>query len=102
MMSVAGPILRAVAHEFNARISEVTSGRKIGPLARARFVVALLLRWRGFSYPDIGWVLGRRDHSTAIHAVRRAQGDEELLLLAARMASGLGVQVPPSRVEALS
>jgi hypothetical protein len=41
--------------------------------AHARHLCALLLRERGLSFPEIGRVLGGRDHTTAMSAVARAQ-----------------------------
>ena len=53
---------------------------------RARALVALILRNRGFSYPRIGQWLGGRHHATLINAVRRIEGrlrDDEARLVEA-------------------
>lgn len=41
------------------------------PYVQARGLVAVILRERGLTYPQIGDKLGGRDHSTAIFLVRR-------------------------------
>ena len=52
---------------------------------RARSLVMLILRNRGFSYPRIGEWLGGRDHSTVINSVKRIEAtiraDERELVL---------------------
>ena len=64
-------LFRAICERYN-----VTSAKLTGPqrdIFKARAVLCWLLRRHGFSYPQIGMFL-KRDHTTIINAVKRAQG----------------------------
>lgn len=83
LMSVERPLLdalfEAAADACAVSVHDVLGASRDTCVARARHVIAYLLR-RDFrlSYPEIGMVLGR-DHTTAIHAVRRVEASAELL-----------------------
>lgn len=70
--------LRAVL-EAGAAMSGVAVHRLVGPertdrVAHVRFAIAWAVRRRyRVSYPTIAALLGRDDHTTAGHAVRRAE-----------------------------
>ena len=67
-------VITAPNHEMSRRARYV----------RARALVAVILRNRGFSYPRIGAWLGSRDSSTIINSVRRiVLADDERALVAA-------------------
>ena len=63
-------------------------GTRNGHVVRARHLVMLALHLRGNSYPQIGRWIGGRDHSTALHAVRKmlAQATPDEMALARRVA----------------
>jgi len=69
----------------------ISTVRIRGPLrhrmySRARFVAALVMRWDGWSFNEIGAELGGRDHSTTMQQVRSATHDLDLLAQAADIA----------------
>jgi hypothetical protein len=65
-------VLRAVAHEYSVRIGDIVAADRHQTKAIARHVAALLLRFVcRQSYTEIARTLARRDHTSAIHAVRR-------------------------------
>ena len=73
-------VLFAVAADrCNVRVAAIMSASRDTSVARARKVIAYVLR-RDFrlSYPEIGILLGR-DHTTAIHAVRAVEASASLL-----------------------
>lgn len=76
-------IFVAAADVCYVTVARVLSSSRDLSVARARHVVAYLLRVDcGMSYPQIGTVLGR-DHTTAMHAVRHVETTPELMTLAA-------------------
>ena len=65
-------ILRTVSRYYNFSPLEMRSIRRAARLCRARQVsMWLCFRMTGNSYPAIGRTHGGRDHTTAMHAVRR-------------------------------
>lgn len=70
-------IVEATAEAFNVTVYMLLGPQRDQKLARPRFAAAKLLREkRLMSYTRIGFALGRRDHTTALSQVRRA---DELL-----------------------
>ena len=66
-------LLRAVAVEFGLSQADLTGRSHRADKTRGRFAFVRLARVRlQASYPDISRTLGGRDHTTAIHAFRRA------------------------------
>lgn len=66
-------ILRATSTVFGVGIEDLIGPRRSRAVAHARFCAALLLRdICHLSYPEIAKELHRADHTTAVHAVRRA------------------------------
>lgn len=95
---MSGWVAVAPALGSTARMFEVTRQQLEGPrrwkwLARARFVAALVLRWAGLSYPEIGHALNK-DHKSVMHGVKRAAVDVELLAAARAVAAEIGVEAP--------
>lgn len=83
-MNPAADILRAVCTVFKISHDDLTGPSRLGHLVRARFAAVLLLREGAQpklngtrSNPQIGRLLGGRDHSTIIWAHQRGR---ELLL----------------------
>jgi hypothetical protein len=65
-------IERIVAGFFGATIADLHSSRKTRTVALARAMVMYLLRkYTDMSFPEIGRVMGRKNHSTVILASRR-------------------------------
>jgi hypothetical protein len=60
-----------VAQRFGVTWDEVTGPDRHRRIAGARQVAAWLLRKAGLSFPEIGRVLGARDHTTAMAAVQK-------------------------------
>lgn len=67
----------AVERAFAVKRLEMISHRRAPVCARPRFALCLLAtEFTDWSFPRIGAALGGRDHSTIIHAVRRARALE--------------------------
>lgn len=76
-------IFVAAADVCHVTVAQVLSTSRDLSVARARHLIAYLLRAdSGMSYPQIGTVLGR-DHTTVIHAVRHVETTPKLMTLAA-------------------
>ncbi len=77
-------VLQTVARETGVSVEEMRGARRTRHLVQARQVAAwLLARTRPeLSLPQIGRLLGGRDHTTIIHAIRTVEGSERLLALA--------------------
>jgi chromosomal replication initiator protein len=57
-----------VAAKLNVKISDIKSPKKNKNLVMARQITMFLAReLTGASFPDIGYKIGGRDHSTIIH-----------------------------------
>ncbi len=62
-------IVKTVAARLNVKISDIKSPKKNKNLVLARQTTMFLAReLTGASFPDIGYKIGGRDHSTVIHA----------------------------------
>ncbi len=68
-------ILDRVADVFGVTLADLTGPRRTPDLVQARFAAAYALRGHCQDMPlcAIGAVLGGRDHSTIINALRRAE-----------------------------
>lgn len=72
-----GVLLDLLGREFAVEPGHIIGGGRTKALSRARFALVMLLRERyQLSYPELGRMC-ECDHSTAIHAVQRAQGLED-------------------------
>lgn len=77
-------IMREASGIFGVPIEGLISSRRDAETALARHVVCYLAyKQTGLSLPAIGRLLGNRDHTTILHAVRRIEklleaGDEDL------------------------
>lgn len=65
-------ILEAVCEAFGFQARQIRGEQRDQGMCFARFAFVLLARREGYTYPRIGRFL-HRDHSTAIHAARRAK-----------------------------
>ena len=94
----------AVAHDLS--VADMLSGRRLRHHAYARFHAAARLRDETrLSLPQIGRRLGGRDHSTAIHAIKRfhdlaAQGVFEPFGVSAVQAAGMSRTGPECEADA--
>lgn len=101
----ADAILRAVSLRFDVPVDDIKGRGRSKTVSLARLAAYWLLKHRGLSYPEIGRVLGNRDHTTAMSGVRRV---EELRAvnptLAARLDSLLDpmAKTRPADEEALT
>lgn len=69
----------AVARHFSIRVSDLKSKERSQRVALPRQITMYLIRkYCDKSFPDIGIILGGKDHSTILHGVKRiAQGIEK-------------------------
>lgn len=63
-------IVEDCAARIGVSTEDILSRRKSNEIAHARQFAATVLRARGSSYPAVGRILGGRDHSTMMHAVK--------------------------------
>lgn len=67
-------IQKAVAQHFSVKLSDLKSKRRHRTIAFPRQIAMYLSREYGkFSFPEIGTSFGGKDHSTAIHAVKKIE-----------------------------
>lgn len=77
---MAGPVIIAsmadclavTARQFHIPVEVICSAWRHAPVVRARFAAIWLMRQSGYSLPMIGRLL-RRDHTSILHAERRAR-----------------------------
>ena len=63
-----------VSSYFNLQLSDMKSSRRSINIARPRQIAMFLCKdLTTFSYPEIGKAFGGKDHSTAIHAVKKIE-----------------------------
>lgn len=73
MTRCAECIVADVARAFDVTPGEMVQHYRDRRLAYPRFAAYRLLRDRGLTTPQIGRMLGKRDHSTIIHGLERAE-----------------------------
>jgi chromosomal replication initiator protein len=67
-------VLAAVAAAYGVSEADIVSDRRTRPIIEPRQVaMALARRCTRHSLPTIGHALGRRDHTTVLHGVRRIE-----------------------------
>ncbi len=67
-------IQKAVSAYYNIKFSELKSKRRHKTIALPRQIGMYLSREHGkYSFPEIGYAFGGKDHSTAIHAVNKIE-----------------------------
>lgn len=64
-------LMREIATEFTTTVSVMKGGQRNHDIIHARAVFVMVMRSRGMSYPQIGRLLGGRDHSTVINTVAK-------------------------------
>ena len=65
-------IVREVCEKHGVSWLDITSDRRSAPIVRARNEAFYRLRYETpMSFPEIGRLMGGKDHSTVIHGVRR-------------------------------
>lgn len=71
-MTTVLAIQHRVAVSFGVTLIDMTSDRRARVIARPRQVAMYLCRHlTPLSFPEIGRLFGKRDHTTCLHAVRR-------------------------------
>lgn len=72
LYSTGARVIASVARDFGIEPEAITNQARHAHLIDARATVAKILkRWGRRSYPEIGRIMGRRDHSTIINLVRK-------------------------------
>src|SRR5690606_38723466 len=67
-------IIRAVSKASGIPVRDITGPLRAKELVYARQAVMWIARQQGcWSYPQIGRLLGNRDHTTVMHGVNRAE-----------------------------
>ncbi|MEE9613717.1 MAG: chromosomal replication initiator protein DnaA [Thermodesulfobacteriota bacterium] len=67
-------VQKAVCAFFNVKLSDLRSKKRHRAIALPRQIAMFIARQYGnFSYPEIGSSFGGKDHSTAIHAVKKIE-----------------------------
>lgn len=62
-------IIRMHAHAHDLDYNELVGPRRFKALVEARFALYAKLAEAGFTQAEIGWLVGRRDHSTIAHGL---------------------------------
>jgi chromosomal replication initiator protein len=63
-------VLDAVGREFGYSVDDITGPRRFKNLAFCRHVAVYMLRQTGLSLPETSYLVGGRDHTTALHSER--------------------------------
>lgn len=67
-------ILKEVSHVFNIKISDLKSNKKNNSIVLPRQVAMYLIKkFTNLSFPEIGKVLGGKNHSTIIYGVKKIE-----------------------------
>ena len=73
-MSQSEAVKRAVCAYYNVNGADLVSHRRTGPLIRPRQMAMLLLKHTTtLSIPQIGRLIGKRDHTTVLYAVKKLE-----------------------------
>jgi chromosomal replication initiator protein len=68
-------VLKEVAGSFDVRVSDIKSNKRHNSIVLPRQVCMYLLKkLTDLSYPEIGRVLGGKNHSTIIYGARKIEG----------------------------
>lgn len=68
---VMSSLIHSASKSYDVPIAEITGPRRLQYLVNARAAIVVKARKMGLSLPQIGWHLGRRDHTTILHLERR-------------------------------
>ncbi len=71
-LGLRNAILGEVCRASGVTMRELLSQRRKGELPRLRWAAMVAFRHAGFSHPQIGRMLGDRDHTTVMHGLARA------------------------------
>ena len=89
--TMAETLLAEASEATGLPISRIQGGERSRKIATVRFAIFWVMReYSGLSLPQIGRALGNRDHTTVMHACRRAlvlrETDPEFRALCDRLA----------------
>ncbi|WP_425230228.1 helix-turn-helix domain-containing protein [Sphingomonas sp.] len=92
-VGIVGDLAKLAACHVGLTVRELLGAGRAAHLVCARSAVALVAREQGLSVPQIGRALGGRDHTTIVHALRRAAtltaADPAFRLLCDRLRAGI-------------
>ena len=92
-----GLVLASVTERFGVPLRRLMArDRSHADIVCARWTAFVVLRWMGYSLPEIGMLMGGRNHTTVHHAIRKVcESDDPRVLNAARaIAFRFGVGAP--------
>ncbi|WP_170145735.1 helix-turn-helix domain-containing protein [Rhodoplanes elegans] len=90
-------IVEIVGQHYGFSPMDLRAPRRDAPIVRARHLAYWMLRdVKGISLPEIGRVLGGRDHTSVLHGIRKVdakieRGDAETLAAIAAVRAKLGI-----------
>lgn len=76
-LPLGATIIATTAELFGVTRHQITGASSAAEHCEARFAIMLALRRLGWSFARISHLLGRRDHTTAVHGVRRGEAIEQ-------------------------
>jgi len=84
-------LVRRIAAYLDVSVEQLRRGSRGGrKTSTERHLALWVLRQLGYSYPDAARAVGFREHTAAMHGVRRVQNSPELLDRAQRMLAVVG------------
>lgn len=72
-MTTIATIVEIAARHFEVSPAEVLGKSRLRGLVEPRFAAIFIARRYGMSLTQIGWNIGRRDHTTVYNAIRQAE-----------------------------
>lgn len=75
-------IVGVAAVRFNVDPRDLTGPYRPKSIINYRFATIWVCHQKGFSYPEIGRAFGQKDHTSALNANRRVNGDVRLMQMA--------------------
>lgn len=70
-MKTPAEVILACAKPFKLTYQDLAGGRRHAHVVKARQMAFAILKARGSSYPQVGRHVGKRDHSTVIHGIKK-------------------------------
>ncbi len=71
----ADEVMKLVSHEYGVRVADITGAKKSRDISLPRQIsMYLIRRLTRLSYPEIGRLMGGKDHSTVVKGVKKMNG----------------------------